>query len=228
MTLNNVIPFVKTNTDVLTNRDVLRMMRQYYTSGEYRSMREQLTVNASSATYAEILADDVDDLALYGTHCPIHLVRAPKEIESFPFLYRDNLAQRVQRIINVAWFHWYEVSPGVLSMLLGKPGNRLKAEIAECLYLLIECEAITKTDRLMKQPFKPKGVRFSAYENQVFAPTRKNLYRCIETAVYLMSRMERVHQQFSQTMNIWTNQPWPHIDNAAPRVLKETKHRAIS
>ena len=222
--MTNIIPFMQKENDVLTNQDVLKMMRQYYTCGQYRTMSD----DADGISYAEALVDDRDELAVYGTHCPIHLVRAPREVESFPFLYRDNLAQRVQRIINVAWFHWHEVSPGLLSMCLGQPGNRMKGEIAEVIFMLVGCKALTKTDRLMKQPFKPEGVRFSEYENMVLAPTRKNLYRCIETAVYLMDNVQKVHQQFAQTMSVWTNQPWPHIDNAAPRVSKETKHRAIS
>ena len=227
--MTNIIPFMQKETDVLTNRNVIEMMQQYYTCGQYRSMLQRKTSDdADGISYAEACVNDTDELSVYGTHCPIHLVRAPREVESFPFIYQNYLAQRVQRIINVAWFHWYDVSPGVLSMVLGKPGNRMKGEIAEVVFHLVECSALIKTDRSMEQPFKPKAVRFSAYENMVLVPTRENLYRCIETAVYLMDNLQKVHQQFAQTMSVWTDQPWPHINNATPKTSRETKHRATS
>ena len=161
--MDNVIPFVKGEVDVLKDATVWKMMREYYTCGVFRTMCHP--DHQWRTSHAEMLVAHVDELAPYGTHCPIELTRTPMSAgvlgpDLFNLLHNESLAQRAQRIISVAWFHNLEVSAGTLSMLLGAPHNRMKPEIAEVIFQLVKHDALTCTDRVIEQPFKPMGEAF--------------------------------------------------------------------
>ena len=204
--------------DPLCDPDVHRLMKQWHTSGVFRSM---LSVDAReprgviSHTFAEQSMPEAS-LKMYGCYTPFRGVNTPMTSHYasstlFTKLAHDAVLRRIYNIIACSWWHCRPLSEGLIQMLIGNQSNRLRREVRDAINFFEESASITMTGDFMDQPVMPPTIRFSKRENQVFWATREALYNDFENAIFAVNALQGMYQAHIGCMTRWTTQTWPSL-----------------
>jgi len=202
--------------DPLNNCDLHSMMRDYHTSGVFRSLlfTPPQDVGFNKSSYAEQKMTHAE-LRVYGVFTPFRGTNKSVNGDNANGVLRrrlvhDVFVRRIWQISSCCWWYCQPLSRGLLQMLVGNQTERYRKRVQNAVSFL-QCEGFLESvPEMMSQPIKPKGITFSRLERQVLWASRRALYHDIECAMFATNAMRKMHDNHLETMVEWSNRPWPN------------------